>query len=99
MPRWISVDQLETLVSDFYPLIAGFVPYSQLWAPSDSLSDFRVGSSDLCSPNPDLSLEKISNSVGDELHLRSIKPKVKYIELDAVVGTVQGSTHQSRLIS
>ena len=73
--------------------IAGFVSYSQFWAPSDSLCDFRVGSSDLCSPNPDLSLEKISNSVGDELHLQFIKPNVKYIELDAVVGTVLRFKH------
>lgn len=82
---------------------AGFALYSQVWAPSDmsadSLCDFRVESSDLCSSSPDLSLEKLSNSLGDELHVRFIKPNVKYIELDAVVGTVQGSTHQSRSIS
>ena len=34
------------------------------------------------------SLEQLSNSLGDELHVRFIKPNVKYIELDKVVGSV-----------
>ena len=40
------------------------------------------------SAEPEESLETLSNSLGDELHVRFIKPNIKYIELDTVVGTV-----------
>ena len=96
---WVSIDQLETLVSNFYQYQNESMIHSWICSLQSSLGSIgqsewhsvQVVTSGLCSSSPDLSLEKLSNSLGNALHVRFIKPNVKYIELDAVVGTVQGS--------
>ena len=92
---WVSIDQLETLVSEFYhyeneSLILSWICSLQSSSGSNKRPLTDVFQLRLLVPSvePQKSLEQLSNSLGDELHVRFIKPNVKYIELDKVVGTV-----------